>query len=297
MTPGKLVGFWGITLTIAMFACAALAAADKPEAKQALAVCDQLRSTLAETTTNLVETRRELEETKERLATREQAKAKGSAETSQGARIGDGRYTKVAVMNMSKVIEGYRRVADQMRELDEQKKRCELEVAEVQRKIDTYCDLPQDPEELAQAEQEVKILCELRDKIEDRNKFLDKKIEHNRAQVFSDVQAAAAVFARSRNIALVVYYNDAGEPQPKSLEAQLRTIGQSCWGGCSASGDLACTPVSLRVRMAACGMPIYAGPKIDITSEVIRVLNYNYEMKRPKESRKEIGRASCRERV
>src|ERR1051326_5703797 len=104
MTPGKLVGFWGITLTIAMFACAALAAADKPEAKQALAVCDQLRSTLAETTTNLVETRRELEETKERLAKLEQAMAKVSAEPQHAASIEDGRYTKVAVMNMSKVI-------------------------------------------------------------------------------------------------------------------------------------------------------------------------------------------------
>jgi Skp family chaperone for outer membrane proteins len=150
-------------------------------------------------------------------------------------------------MNMGRVLTNYHRVSDSVIKIEQEKKNIEAELAEIRKKIEGNEPLPTEPEAREQAEKELKSLRELAEAVEGRNKLLQKKSEQDRQSIFKDVEAAVQVFARARNIDLVIYYNDA-----------------------SAKSDA----IRLQQRIATSGMPIYSAPEVDITNYVLHVLNW-----------------------
>jgi Skp family chaperone for outer membrane proteins len=274
---------------VAAVACVwsgAAKAGDEPDPKQALAVCDQLRSTLAQTTTELVETKQELAETKERLAKLEEAVAKMTAEgKGSGSDDGKRKYTKVAVVNMAKVMLDYKKVAENRKQYERKKEELDKEAKDLLGEIARINSLapsgyePLDSQELIEAKKvDQELRSRLTAKIEELDRALKDFEDTALCGVMKEIEAAAQIYAHSRDIDLVLYYTRGVEHATD--EGQRVTIMRShgFWEHDSDSTEILdkYDAKELPEKMRSSGLPLYAGRDVDITDDIIHVLNWNY---------------------
>jgi len=269
MHVGKLTGCWSMTAAVILLACAGFAsAADDSDVKQALAVCDQLRCTLAETTTMLVETKKELAETKERLAKLEDVVARvlATKKTDKPA------YTKVAVVNMTKVLRDYRRAENVQKNIDERRKMADAEVSEDELGMSAWGECA-DESTAAQNTAKVMMMQVLRvAKKAAIDAELRKEEDEARRQIFKDIEAATTAFAKARNIDLVLFYDHEEDAVSRSVPLFGSYLNSE------PEGTNDCDSSKLRATIPNNGQPLYTGQKVDITDDVVNVLNYNYEL-------------------
>lgn len=180
--------------------------------------------------------------------------ARVSAVDSQPAPASGG--TRIAVMNMQKVANEYLKTTDLKKRLEADGAVFDKELKEIQNEMQRYNPLPTDP---AKAEDAQKQLTALRRKAEDKQnegkKVMAEKYTEGEKVIFKDIEAAVQVYAHSRNIDLVMFYNDVDakdDAQRYSAQAMTRRLGSS-------------------------GMPIYSSAGTDISAEVVHVLNWNYQ--------------------
>jgi Skp family chaperone for outer membrane proteins len=104
----------------------------------------------------------------------------------------------------------------------------------------------------------LKLKQKLEDKSEVAKAIMNKKTQEGEKAIYIDIEAAVQALAKARGIDLVLSYNDIVDS-----EAKYKAL-------------------VLQKRIAACGMPVYTGPGVDISDEIVRVLNYNYELNKDK---------------
>jgi Skp family chaperone for outer membrane proteins len=163
--------------------------------------------------------------------------------------------TRVAVMNLPKVIKDYHKTVKQEDEIKQEAQKYEPVLKELSTKINNLKSTPiSDPVKVAAAKEELKKLeRDMADRTEERNSKIQAKSTEAMQTLYKDVEGAVSALARSRNIELVFFYNDAIDPNSKY------------------------NPEVLRMKVGSSGMPIYTAPGLEITAEVVNVLNYNYD--------------------
>jgi Skp family chaperone for outer membrane proteins len=169
--------------------------------------------------------------------------------------------TRVAVMNMAKIASDYKRTAVLRKAIEEDTVVFEKKLKDIQVKMQAYKEMPTDPKA---AEDVQKQLLSLKHQGEDitaeRNRVITEKSTEGEKSIYKDIKAAVEVFAHSRNIDLVLFYNDVTDP---AIEY---------------------SPQALQKRIVTSGMPIYTSQGTDVTVEVTHVLNWNWDQKNGKGS-------------
>ncbi len=161
--------------------------------------------------------------------------------------------SRVTVMNMQKVANDYEKTAVLRKQIETKNSEYDKKLQDIQKEMQKYTPLPSNPQD---AEKAQKVLVELKRHGEDltaeRNKVLGEQYAEGEKAIYKDIEAAVQVFAHSRNIDLVFYYNDIPDEAKKY------------------------DPQSLQKRIGSSGMPIFTSPGTEITAEVVHVLNWNY---------------------
>jgi Skp family chaperone for outer membrane proteins len=166
--------------------------------------------------------------------------------------------TRVAVVNLQKVATDYVRTAELKKQIERDAKEYEDAIKEIQTAIKKYEEAPDDTEEHDKAVLEIrKLKRQGQEKVEERNEKLARKYAEGEKAIYKDIEAAVQVFARRWSIDLVLSYNDVPDSEMKY------------------------SPQALQKRIGTSGMPIYAGPDVDITTDVIHVLNWGAQQRLP----------------
>lgn len=173
--------------------------------------------------------------------------------------------TRIAIMNLAYVIKNYdkyKRFQDEIKSILEpfQKKDTELrqKMEELQR---AAAALPRQGqqghgEELEKQAREIK--RQLEDNQAEFKLRLGKRSDDEMKIVFQDACLAAQSYARSHDFDMVLHYNDAVTPEdflsPQTIARKLNTGGL---------------------------MPLYIQQNMDISQEVVKILNYNVSATSP----------------
>jgi Skp family chaperone for outer membrane proteins len=167
--------------------------------------------------------------------------------------------TRIALLNFTYVIKNYLKYQNFQKEIKEKiepfhKKDTELRkrLEELRKKAEEVKTAPQ-PGEREKLEREGKdIQRQLEDNAANVKVELGKKSDDEMKILFTDVFDAARRYAAAHEFELVLHYNDAVTPEdfmsPQNIARKLNT------------GAL---------------MPLYAAPGMDISREVVDMLNYN----------------------
>jgi Skp family chaperone for outer membrane proteins len=167
--------------------------------------------------------------------------------------------TRVAVMNMSMVAEEYTRTNVIKQELTKLGAQLETPLKQLQKDLQTATTPTANPTEAeANAKKARDLRRQLEDQSNDAKKTMTDRTQEGEQAIYKDIEAAVAAFAKSRNIDLVLCYNDVSDA------AQKYNAGV------------------LQKRIAASGMPIYAPGSTEISKDIAHVLNYNWELNHPK---------------
>lgn len=162
--------------------------------------------------------------------------------------------TRIAIVNLSQIIKNYKKFAAVQNELNNKQ-------AVYKNQYDQYtkdvtlkqAEIAKDTTPMARKEQLAKDIKDIQRKVQDLEEDMKKALGELQAsrmvQLFRDIEDAVSVYARTRNIELVMHYND-GVDQDKYLPAFL----------------------GRRLSNGAC-MPIYNVPGMDITKAVTDMLN------------------------
>jgi Skp family chaperone for outer membrane proteins len=168
---------------------------------------------------------------------------------------------RVAVLNLQKVATEYHRTTELKKQIEQEAKDCDDAIKQIQKDIKKYEEVPDDTEEHDKAVLEIRKLKRLgQEKVEERNEKLARKFAEGEKAIYKDIEAVVGEVARKRGIDLVVSYNDVPDEELKY------------------------SPQVLQKRIGTSGMPIYAGPDVDISNVVIHVLNWgqaNCQPERP----------------
>jgi Skp family chaperone for outer membrane proteins len=165
--------------------------------------------------------------------------------------------THMAIFNLSYVIKNYKRFdtfqednKQLIKQYDDQLMKLKTTYDAKQASLkDTTKPLPE-----SQRDQTVKEIKEIerhmQDLQEDGRQAVGKKEGEQFKILYKDIEAAVVAYARSHNIELVMHYNDVLEPADKYSPANIsRKLG---YGGFT---------------------PIYNDPRMDITQELVKMLN------------------------
>ncbi len=163
--------------------------------------------------------------------------------------------TRVAVINLPKVIKEYKKTAAQENELKDLAKKYESTLKSLSEKLQSIRDnLPQDEEKKEAAQEQMRRLeRELADCTAERNGALQRKGNEAVKTLYRDIEAASATVARAHHFDLVFFYSDAADPNARY------------------------SPEVLRLKVGSSGLPIYTGPGLDFTEDVVKALNKGYE--------------------
>jgi Skp family chaperone for outer membrane proteins len=161
-------------------------------------------------------------------------------------------------MNMQKVAAEYTRTGVLRKDIE----KMATDLDEPIKKLQAQAQPLTQPASNAQdAEDKQKKLVSLRRQIEDMTNDAKKKLTEKTAQgeqdIYKDIEAAVYALSRDRGIDLVLYYNDV-------TDAAMKYNAQA-----------------LTKRISTSGMPIYTGQGTEITDQVVRVLNFNWERNHP----------------
>jgi len=166
--------------------------------------------------------------------------------------------TRIALLNFTYVIKNYEKYKNFQKDIQAQiepfhKKDTELrkQLEELRKKAEAVKTAP--PAEREKLEKEAKdIQRQLEDNAAEVKIALGKKSDDEMKILFTDVFDAARRYAAAHEFELVLHYNDAVTPEdfmsPQNIARKLNT------------GAL---------------MPLYAAPGMDISREVVDMLNYN----------------------
>ncbi len=169
--------------------------------------------------------------------------------------------TRIALLNLTYVIKNYLKYQNFQKEIKSQiepfqKRDSELrkQLEELRKKAETA-----KPSEREALEREAKeIQRKLEDNAAEIKGALGKKSDDEMKILFTDVFDAARRYAAAHEFELVLHYNDAVTPEdfmsPQNIARKLNT------------GAL---------------MPLYAAPGMDISREIVEMLNYNLRPNTP----------------
>jgi Skp family chaperone for outer membrane proteins len=183
----------------------------------------------------------------------------------------------VAVMNMAKVLKGYKKFAEEKKRFEQKKEQLDRQISDIQQRVETcMASLNDDPKTVECRKKQVRDLkLTLAEKTDKRAEILEDLEDSTTRNVFGDIEAAARVYARARDIDLVIYFSRGVEPKerPESI-----TLWRGTWSSEERDSWLyAYDATELRTKILSSGIPLYSGPEVDITAEVIHVLNWNYD--------------------
>lgn len=162
--------------------------------------------------------------------------------------------TRIAIINLSQVIKNYKKFASVQAEMNSKQ-------ATYKSQYDNYntsaqakkAEMAKPETPMARKEQLVKELKDIERKVQDLEEDMKKALGELQAsrmvQLYKEIEDAVTVYAKARNIELVMHYND-GIGQDKYLPAFL----------------------GRRLSNGAC-MPVYNVPGMDITEAVTGMLN------------------------
>jgi len=164
---------------------------------------------------------------------------------------------RVRMVNLSHVIKNYKRTEALRAEHTQLFTQYDNQINETKKLIEARTKQMQDPQYADKREafeKEIKRLNrELADKTEEARQALDKKQGDLIVLVYKEVDEAVRTFARQSNIELVLHYNDA------VLE----------------SDRMSAANIARKMSAGAC-MPMYMNPALDISQEIVNVLNAKY---------------------
>jgi Skp family chaperone for outer membrane proteins len=156
-------------------------------------------------------------------------------------------------MNLPKAIKDYEKFTMQQNEIKAELQKLDEPMKKLQAEIQTEMQGPftnAQAREAAENDVGHKKL-QLQGMNADREKAIAKKTAAAMETLFKDVEGAVLALSRARGYEMVLYYNDALDAAEKY------------------------NPQVLNVKLSASGMPIYTAPGLDITAEVVQVLNFN----------------------
>jgi Skp family chaperone for outer membrane proteins len=161
--------------------------------------------------------------------------------------------SKVAVLNLSYVIKNYKKWTTFQTEYKAKLEAYDGELKKLKGQLDLkQQNLPKvDPGQKEQMEREMRdIQRAMQDKTEDGKKALAEMEAKQFSTIYKDVQDMTTRYAKSRNIEIVMHYNDG------TTEAEVNN------------------PMNIGRKMGqgAC-FPLYTAPGIDISQDVLAYLN------------------------
>jgi Skp family chaperone for outer membrane proteins len=164
---------------------------------------------------------------------------------------------KMRMVNLQYVIKNYKRTEVLRTEHTELFKQYDAQIKQIKDTIEQRTKQMQDPQYADKRdafEKEIKRLNrEMADKTEEARAALDKKQGDLIVLVYKEVDDAVRTYARQANIELVLHYNDAVLESDKNSAANI----------------------ARKMSAGAC-MPMYMLPTLDISQEVVNVLNAKY---------------------
>ena len=180
-----------------------------------------------------------------------------TADPGAPAEAGPAPTMKVRLVNLQYVIKNYKRTEALRNEHAEVFKQYDAQIKQLKDTIEGRQKQLTDPnlaDKRDAIEKEIKRLQrEMQDKTEEARTALDKKQGDLIVLVYKEVDDAVRTFARTSNIELVLHYNDA------VLESDRNSAAN----------------IARKMSAGAC-MPMYMLPTLDISQEVVNVLNAKY---------------------
>ena len=180
-----------------------------------------------------------------------------TADPGAPAEAGPAPTMKVRLVNLQYVIKNYKRTEALRNEHAEVFKQYDAQIKQLKDTIEGRQKQLTDPnlaDKRDAIEKEIKRLQrEMQDKTEEARTALDKKQGDLIVLVYKEVDDAVRTFARTSNIELVLHYNDA------VLESDRNSAAN----------------IARKMSAGAC-MPMYMLPTLDISQEIVNVLNNKY---------------------
>ncbi len=222
---------------------------DKADIQRTRADLEEMTKQLAELKNALAEAQTKLTHAQDRLSRLEKQKpsSEGSGSTpsdsSSEKKLKD--RNRVAVFNLTRVANEYDRTAKLRREIERENETFDKKIKKMQEELNALKEGDDD--------QVAKEILELKRRIEDttaeRNKVLGKKYCDGEKMIYKEIEAAVETFAHEQGIDIVLFYNDAPDPAMKYDEKAIQK------------------------RIGTTGFPMYTAPGVDITDEIVRILN------------------------
>lgn len=166
--------------------------------------------------------------------------------------------TRVAMVNLAHVVKNYQKFQNLQREFEETYKTFDKQLESKRQLLVQYQAEAQkvqaDTAAREQWERKMRDLQrEMQDMGEEAKKQLSKKQGDQVVIIYKEIEEAVQVYARSKDIELVLHYNDM---QPSDLYSPMN--------------------VSRKLGLGA-AFPIYAAPGMDITNDITTMLNTRYQ--------------------
>jgi Skp family chaperone for outer membrane proteins len=180
-----------------------------------------------------------------------------TADPGAPAEAGPAPTMKVRLVNLQYVIKNYKRTEALRNEHAEVFKQYDAQIKQIKDTIEGRQKQLVEPKYADQRdaiEKEIKRLQrQMQDQTEEARVALDKKQGELIVLVYKEVDEAVRTFARQSNIELVLHYNDA------VLESDRNSAAN----------------IARKMSAGAC-MPMYMLPTLDISQEIVNVLNNKY---------------------
>jgi Skp family chaperone for outer membrane proteins len=164
---------------------------------------------------------------------------------------------RVRMVNLQHVIKNFKRTETLRAEHAQLFKQYDDEINRIKGLIEARTKQMQQPEYLDKRdafEKEIKRLDrEMKEKTDDARQALDKKQGELIVLVYKELDEAVRTYARQANIELVLHFNDA------VLESDRNSAAN----------------IARKMSAGAC-MPMYMNPALDISQEIVNVLNAKY---------------------
>jgi Skp family chaperone for outer membrane proteins len=164
--------------------------------------------------------------------------------------------SKVAMVNLMQVIKNYKKFTAFQEDIKSEIEPFQKRDKEYKTQIEDLAKDLKDGELTADAREEIEAkLRKLRNKMEDNSekakKLLSKSNDKQMLTLYKEVHKAVGDYAKAHDLELVFHYNDAAE-----------------------DSDEYWTPANVARKMqAGSAMPVYMAPGLDITKEIIKILN------------------------
>jgi Skp family chaperone for outer membrane proteins len=161
--------------------------------------------------------------------------------------------SRVALVNLTLVLKNYNKVKDWRERLQNEAERFQQTAVKQRAQVESLTKEASAADTTTSRREQIegkvkRLRREMEDRQEKANKELTAKQNQMSEAFYAEVRRAAEHCARARGIELVLHYSNFGSEKPDSPN------------------------VTTRLRERAC-MPLYAAPGVDITQELIDVLN------------------------